>query len=157
DKFDARNFFDAGKSKLRRNQFGATITGPVVIPKLYDGHNRTFFVGSWESFREVRGSTQLAVVPTALEQQGDFSQSVDASGKPVYVKDPLLSGTCGAASQVACFPGNRIPQNRFSPISQKLLSYYPTPNRPAQVNNFAASANAPDSWNTYLFKVDQII
>lgn len=156
DVFDARNFFDAGKSKLRRNQFGATLSGPVRIPGVYDGRNRTFFVVSWESFREVQGSTQLAMVPTALERQGDFSQSADASGKPVFVKDPLLSGTCSASNQAACFPGNRIPPSRFSPISQKLLAYYPLPNRPGQVNNFASAANAPDDWNTYLFKVDQI-
>lgn len=107
DLLDARNFFDAGKSKLRRNQFGATLSAPVRIPGAYDGRNRTFFVASWESFREVQGSTQLAMVPTALERQGDFWQSADASGRPVFVKDPLLSGTCSAASQAACLPGTR--------------------------------------------------
>src|SRR5260370_19837101 len=81
DRFDARNFFDAAKSELRRNQFGATVTGPVVIPKLYNGHNRTFFLASWESYRQVSGSTNLGVVPSVLERQGDFSQSFDATGK----------------------------------------------------------------------------
>jgi len=47
DLFDARNFFDADKSELRRNQFGATISGPLVIPKVYNGHDRTFYLVSW--------------------------------------------------------------------------------------------------------------
>src|SRR5436305_1419233 len=76
DIFDARNFFDAGKSKLRRNQFGATVSGPVI-------HDRTFFMASWESYRSVAGSTQLGVVPSLLERQGDFSQTVAASAKVV--------------------------------------------------------------------------
>src|SRR5947208_593731 len=88
--FDARNFFDAGKSKLRRNQFGASFTGPVVLPKLYDGHNKTFFLGSWESFRGISGSSQLGVIPTELERRGDFSQSFGANGKLTLLKDPLL-------------------------------------------------------------------
>ena len=156
DVFDARNFFAADKSKLRRNQFGGTATGPVFIPGLYSGRNRTFFVVSWESYRQRQGSTQLGTVPTLLEREGDFSRTTDASGKPVYVKDPTLSGTCSATNQTACFPGNRIPASRISPISQKLVAYYPLPNRSGSVNNFIATGSSPDDWNTYLFKVDQI-
>src|SRR5437868_15362941 len=48
DVLDARNFYDADKSKLRRNQFGSSFTGPVVLPKIYDGHDKTFFLASWE-------------------------------------------------------------------------------------------------------------
>src|SRR5947209_14337625 len=96
DVFDARNFFDAGKSKLRRNQFGATVSGPVVIPKLTDGRNRTFFLASWESFRGISGTSSLGVIPTDLERRGDFSKSFDATGKLVLIKDPLATGTCSA-------------------------------------------------------------
>ncbi|MCS7023286.1 MAG: TonB-dependent receptor [Bryobacteraceae bacterium] len=73
--FDARAFFDPRKLSLRRNQFGATLHGPIVLPKLYDGHNRTFFLFSWESFREVLGQSRIGRVPSVLERQGDFSQS----------------------------------------------------------------------------------
>src|SRR5258708_14447044 len=118
DKFDARNFFDAGKSKLRRNQFGATVSGPVVIPKLYNGHDRTFFLVSWESYRQVQGQTQLDTVPTLLATQGNFSQSLDSSGKPIALKDPLGS----------VFPGNVIPSGRMDPGALKMLAYFPPPN-----------------------------
>src|SRR4029077_9034254 len=145
DLFDARNFFDAGKSKLRRNQFGATVSGPVVIPKLYNGHDRTFFLVSWESYRQVQAQTQLDTVPTPLERQGNFSQSVDSSGKPIALKDPL--GTV--------FRGNVIPTGRMDPGALKILAYFPPPNLPGQANNYVTAANSPDSWDNFLFKVDQ--
>lgn len=156
DIFDARNFFDSGKSKLRRNQFGATLLGPVWIPKVYNGKDRMFFVVSWEALRQVEGRTRLTMVPTGLERQGDFSQTVDASGNRVWVKDPLLPGACNASSAAGCFPGNRIPQSRMSPVSVKLLSYYPLPNRPGRTNNFFAPANTPDDWDTFLLKFDRV-
>ncbi len=147
DKFDARNFFSAGKDKLRRNQFGATLSGPVRLPRLYDGRNRSFFLFSWESYRDVAGASRLSRVPTVLERQGDFSQTVDVSGRAVSIRDPLAAN--------AAFPGNRIPQGRVSPISAKILPYWPEPNRPGQVNNFIASAVNTSPWNNYLWKFDQ--
>src|SRR5260370_35736405 len=64
DKLDSRNFFDTSKSELRRNQFGGMANGPVLIPKLYNGHNRTFFLFSWESSRHRPRPRPLRVVPT---------------------------------------------------------------------------------------------
>jgi hypothetical protein len=154
DMFDARNFFDAGKSKLRRNQFGASASGPVVIPKLYNGHDKTFFLASWESFRGISGSSSLGVIPTDLERAGNFSRSLDANGKLVLIKDPLASGSCTATNSSACFPGNIIPASRFSPIAQQLLRYFPSPNFTG-VNNYLANANSVDNWDSFLFKVDQ--
>jgi len=154
DMFDARNFFDQGKSELRRNQFGAGLGGPVVIPKLYDGHDKTFYMMSWESFRGIAGSNSLGVVPTALERAGNFSQSYDATGKLILIKDPLASGSCTATNASACFPGNIIPASRFSSISQQLMQYYPLPNQTG-VNNYLANDPTPDSWDSFLLKMDQ--
>lgn len=154
DIFDARNFFDGDKAKLRRNQFGANFTGPVIIPKLYNGHDRTFFLASWESFRGVAGSSQLGVVPTDLERAGDFSQSYGSNGKLIGLKDPLLSGSCNAPGGAACFPGNVIPANRISPIARQLAAFLPGPNA-AGVNNYRAYGNSGDTWDSFLFKVDQ--
>jgi outer membrane receptor protein involved in Fe transport len=156
DLFDARNFFDAGKSKLRRNQFGATVTGPVEIPRLYHGEDRTFFMVSWESIRQVSGSSNLGVVPSLLERQGDFSQSFDATGKLTPLKDPLASGSCTATVSTGCFAGNRIPASRMSPAALQLLSYYPQPNL-AGPNNERSYGVSGDSWDNFLFKVDQRI
>lgn len=154
DLFDARNFFDAGKSKLRRNQFGASVSGPVVIPHVYNGHDKTFFLASWESFRGTAGSSSLGVIPTDLERGGNFSKSFDATGKLVLIKDPLATGSCTATVATACFPGNIIPTSRFSSISQQMLSIYPSPNA-VGVNNYLSNANSPDSWDSAVFKVDQ--
>jgi hypothetical protein len=156
DLFDARSFFDAGKSKLRRNQFGATLTGPVTIPKLYNGRNRTFFLMSWESERQVSGSSNLGVVPSLLERSGDFSQSFDATGKLILLKDPSAGGSCTATVSTGCFPGNRIPSNRFSAAAQSALAFYPVPNL-SGVNNERSYAVSADSWDNFLFKVDQRI
>jgi outer membrane receptor protein involved in Fe transport len=154
DLFDARNFFDGDKSKLRRNQFGASASGPVAIPKLYDGHDKTFFLVSWESFRGIAGSSSLGVIPTDLERSGNFSKSLDANGKVIPLKDPLATGSCTATNTTACFAGNIIPASRFSPIAKQLLQYYPSPNYPG-VNNYLANANALDNWDSFVFKVDQ--
>lgn len=145
DAFDARNFFDSENPKLRRNQFGASLNGPVVIPHLYNGTNRTFFLFSWESYRQVTGQPQWSRVPTLLERQGDFSQTVGANGKLVTVKDPVSGGN---------FPGNVIPASRISPVAQKLLDYYPLPNR-LGANNYAMTAGNQGSWDSFAMKVDQ--
>jgi outer membrane receptor protein involved in Fe transport len=155
DLFDARNFFDqSNKSELRRNQFGGTISGPLSIPKLYNGRDKTFYFVSWESFRQVQGSNSLGIVPTSLERQGDFSQSFDANGKLILIKDPLLSGSCTATNQSACFKNNAIPSSRFNSIAQQLLQNYQLPNLRGP-NNYIANARNPDSWDSFLFKVDQ--
>jgi len=75
---------------------------------------------------------------------GDFSKSVDASGKPIVLKDPLGGN----------FSGNVIPGNRLDPIALKVLTFFPAPNRPGQANNYLTAANSPDSWDNFLFKVD---
>jgi len=141
DKMDARNFFSTSKPELRRNQFGGLLSGPVWIPKLYNGHNRTFFLFSWESCREVDGSPTLAVVPTASMEQGDFS----ALGP---IKDPLATGSF--------FPGNRIPLSRMSPTSLKIQTVYPLPNNPG-LNNFYSAVPGTTNWDSPLIKIDQVL
>src|ERR1700730_10788501 len=59
DVFDARAFFDTSQLPLHQNQFGGSVLGPISIPKIYNGHDRTFFLLSWESFRQVFGQTKL--------------------------------------------------------------------------------------------------
>ncbi len=149
DKFDARNFFADNKDKLRRNQFGAVLSGPIWIPKVFDGRNRTFFMFSWESYRDVTGNLRLSRVPTELERQGDFSQTRDVSGNLIQIKDPFAAN--------AAFPLNRIPVERFSPVSAKIIPFWPLPNRPGQANNYFASAVDSNPWDSFLWKFDHSI
>lgn len=145
DMWDARNFFDIDKSKLRRNQFGATLTGPVLFPKLYNGRDRTFFLVTWESLRLTEGKTQRGIVPLPEMLNGDFSHATDAYGQPLQIIDPL--------NKKKPFPGNQIPPARLDPVALKLAAYYPKPNLVGP-NNYAAQGNATTSWNNIGIKVD---
>ncbi len=154
DLYDARAFFDTDKLSLRRNQFGAMASGPVVLPKRYNGHNRTFFLFSWESFHEVLGQSRLTRVPPAAERGGDFSNASTYLGRPLYLRDPLASGSCTETSRAACFPDNIIPASRFHPAALKLMRYYPLPNRIDLRNNYIVSAKDFDVWDSFLWKFD---
>jgi len=142
---DARGFFELEKSKLRRNQFGATFSGPVLIPKLYRGRDKTFFLFSWESLRQISGSTQRGIVPLPEMLGGDFTSATDAFGRPLRITDPLAR---------ALFPDNRIPRSRLDPVSAKLAAFFPAPNLAGSANNYIAQANSTSNWNNFSVKGD---
>jgi hypothetical protein len=141
DKLNARNFFATTIPEFRRNQFGGMVSGPVVIPKLYNGRNRTFFLFSWESYRQRQGSSALAIVPTVPMRQGDFSAFAP-------IKDPLAAGTF--------FANNQIPLSRMSPVALKAQAFYPSPNNPG-LNNYYSAPPTPSDWDNPMFKIDQIL
>ena len=149
DVLDARNFFDAGKSKLIQNQFGATISGPVVFPKLYRGRDKTFYLFSWESLRAISRSTTRGIVPQPQMLRGDFSKAVDAFGKPETIIDAL--------NKNAAFPGNQIPTTRLDPVALAIAKFYPAPNLFGSANNYLAQANSTNSFNNYSGKVDHTL
>lgn len=114
---------------FRYNQFGWNFNGPLYIPgKFNKDRNRLFFLFSeeWTKFRQEELQTQK--VPTDAFLRGDFSSLLGANqfySTPRYIKDPTKAGTCSAADQTACFPGNIIPANRLSPQGVALLNAYP--------------------------------
>jgi len=146
DVWDATSYFDVTKSKLRRNQFGATIAGPVLIPKLYNGKNRTFFLFTWDSLRVVDGKTQRGIVPFPEMLTGDFSKARDALGRPLNITDTLSRTP---------FPNNQIPRNRLDPVSLKMAAFFPAPNLTGSANNFIAQGNGTSSNNNLGIKIDQ--
>jgi hypothetical protein len=81
------------------------------------------------------GQVRLYRMPTALERQGDFSQTFDANGRLMFIKDPLSSGACSVTTAARLLPGNIIPTNRLDPNALALLNMMPLPNvaRPARV------------------------
>jgi hypothetical protein len=105
---------------FRFNDLGATIGGPVYIPKILRNRQRLFFFYSEEFQRQLRpqGARQLTV-PTALERKGDFSQSVDNNGNSFTIKDPTTGNP---------FPGNVIPTNRLYAPGIAVLNMLPSPN-----------------------------
>ncbi len=121
DAFDARGFFQAQRQVYKQHDFGATIGGPVWIPKVYNGRNRTFFFASYEGFRNRNGAvSDRRTVPTAEMLDGDFHNWVDASGKTLQVYDPF-SLHDGVRDP---FAGNVIPKNRFDPQSVKAMQAF---------------------------------
>jgi hypothetical protein len=128
----------AGKTvtpaRLNRNQFGANIGGPVVLPKVYHGKDKTFFFFNWESGYAAQGATPTPLtIPPAAIRTGDFSQVVNAKTKaPIVITDPF-SGTP--------FPGNIIPTSRLSFQSLAFLQFLPQPNLNGTAsNNFLPTA-----------------
>src|SRR5260221_4199936 len=129
--FNARNFFAGRRDQLKRNQFGFTLAGPVVIPKLYNGRDRTFWFFGYQGTRLRNiGGTSSAFVPNPANLNGDFSAYLDASnpnnplGKAVQVVDPQTSQS---------FPGNIIPLSRLDPAALGAEKYLPKPTGTGQV------------------------
>ena len=128
--FDANNFFNNSKGIpvpiYKQNDFGFTVGGPVWIPKIYNGRDKTFFFFSYEGFRNRNGATGFTTtVPTPEMYQGDFSNWVDASGKQIPIFDPTtqVQNPDGTVTRTQ-FAGNKIPQSMFSPLAQQALSAF---------------------------------
>jgi hypothetical protein len=120
---------------LNRNEFGASAGGPVYIPKLYNGKNKTFWFFSWESSRTIQGQTLQMYLPTQAMRDGDLSSLQTAAGQPITIYDPWSTDTNTWTREP--FPGNRLPQNRQSPMYKYLMAVTQLPTLP-NVNPNAA-------------------
>lgn len=109
DKLDARNFFLPNKTKRKRNQFGFAGGGPVYLPLIYDGRNKTFWFLNVEDQREALGGATTIYVPTEAELGGDFSAISRA------IKDPLTNKP---------FPNNQIPRDRLDTLALNFAKHY---------------------------------
>ena len=157
DKLNANDFFAnrAGRkpAPFRFNQFGGVIGGPVVIPGVYNGKNRTFFFGSAELVRFSQGMTWTATVPTAEQLQGNFSNSKTAAGQLITVFDPASTASNGSGGFIrTAFPGNQIPVSRFDAVSKNILKYWPAPNAAGSTNFVRTDSNTieKDTWSMRL-------
>jgi hypothetical protein len=179
--FNANNFFNNNtlftspltgktttvpKPRYRYNTLGATLGGPVWLPKVGEKvKDKLFFFYSYENQQTLNPQALRQVtVPTALERQGDFSKSftsLDSAGRPVplFIRDPTKTGDCSATVKTACFPGNVIPKNSINKNGQALLNVFPLPNATdltitkGQYNYiFQESIKVPKQQN--LFRVD---
>ena len=112
-----------------RNEFGGSVGGPVFIPKLYNGKNRTFFFTSYELLRQVSASTASTTMPTDAMRNGDYSGLVDSLGRLNVIYDPLSTGP-GPTWTRTPFPNNTIPTARESPNAKYLYSIMPKPTFP---------------------------
>ncbi|HEY6987115.1 MAG TPA: carboxypeptidase regulatory-like domain-containing protein, partial [Bryobacteraceae bacterium] len=167
---NANTFFNnkggAPRPAFTQNQFGFNLGGPVIIPKLYNGKNRTFFFVDYEGFRLRQGQSSVQTVPTAIQRTGDLSAYAAAVGTSIY--DPLT--TCGTDPAKPCgpgektgdrtpFPGNIIPANRLNPTSLKYMGlYYPLPNAAGDakgIGNWIGNGSGGGNNNETVVHIDQ--
>jgi len=142
--FDSRAFNQVTLPAKIGNTFGGTLGGPVVLPKIYDGRNRTFFFFTWESFKFPRQATVTNSVPTELMKNGNFTN------EGVAVKDPFTG---------IPFPGNVIPKSRYVDAANKVIPYYPNPNVGAldrfRGSNFVENRVSNIDSNQFDVRIDQ--
>jgi hypothetical protein len=158
---NARDPFATTQPQFGYNQFGGTIGGPVWLPGLYRGKDRTFFFFNYEGSREGVPRAFVSTVPVEAQRRGDFSDTyVVAAGqlRPVIIYDPATTRQLGASFVRDPFPGNRIPADRIHPVGQNLVGLYPLPNAPGvpgtQANNYLRSFKDPVFDNGYLIRMD---
>jgi len=151
EKLNANNFFNNLRGQRRQtdryNQFGGKLGGPVYIPKLYDGRDRTFFFFNYEGLRRQAPFNNQSNIPAAAFRAGDFSST------PVSVFDSLAGMP---------FANNRIPTSRLDPATQKIMGLLPEPNSPGTpdaangrtTNNFLNAGSTPTTDNQFTIRGD---
>ncbi|WP_158820669.1 TonB-dependent receptor [Granulicella sp. S156] len=143
----------------RENQFGVLVTGPVFIPKLYNGKDRTFFTFNYEGIRNFAPTAGLTTVPTALMRQGIFTEGTsiydpNSSNSTTQARTPIPAATCNGAAYSA---GKCIPTSTWDPVATAYLQFVPNPNLPGLTNNLSYVSGSSDTANQYNFRVDQTI
>jgi len=149
----------------RKNDFGLNLGGPVRIPKVYDGRNKSFFFFNWEQFRQTIGGTSVSTVPTAAARSGDFSQLLgktqigtnpcDGSavfGQQIFDPQSQRIGPTGVPCRQA-FYGNAIPASSISQVARNIMQYLPSPTSSAATRNFSLLDSSPLNntvWNLRL-------
>ena len=152
---DARNFFNpvgTAFPTFRLNQFGGSFGGPVVLPKIYNGKDRTFFFVDYEGYRRDSQQLQLGNIPTLRMRTGDFSETA-----PIY--DPLstVPNPNGSGFVRARFTNNQIPASRWDPIAAKMINAYPVPTSSGRFNNYLSNMVQNQQWNQGDARVDHQI
>jgi hypothetical protein len=155
------NLNHVARGRQRQNVYGFSISGPVYLPKVYNGKNKTFFFFNFEQNNNHGVSTPAAAVPTLLQKTGNFSQTSTASGQLIQLYDPLTtlpSSTTSSGYIRSPFPGNIIPPNRIDPITAKILAYYPNPTlavSPTIQNDWSLNFGLITHQDRYFARVDE--
>ncbi len=155
DKLDARPFFNRTRPIVRFNEYGGNFGGPVIIPKLYNGKDKTFFNFNYSGLRNsppLPGN--LVSMPTAEFLRGDFSRHVDSAGALLPIFDPATTTADGTRTP---FPGNVIPTNRLSRVARNTTPLLPGPDLPSYFNNFLARNANPVNDDIWSVKADHLL
>jgi hypothetical protein len=139
DALDAKSYFDDPNAKippLRQNQFGFTVGGPVWIPKIYNGKNKTFFFVNYEGLRANTSTTRFGIVPTPAQLSGVFTNTI-------------INPNTGTP-----YPNNTIPESDFSTFGKSAISHFPAPNGDFDGNNYRYTAANITKANQQNYRVD---
>lgn len=164
-RLDANSYFAnrAGTplASFKRNEFGASLGGPVRLGGLYDGRNRTFFFFNYDGRRRREARLAQHTVPTDLQRLGDFSETFNAAGQLIRVFDPFSTRADPARPGFFLrdpFPGNRLPASRLNPVALEIQKYYPLPNAPGRPytrqQNLILQKSYPEPQDRYEGKLD---
>jgi hypothetical protein len=160
------------RNPIRQNDYGFTLGGPIDIPKVYNGHDKTFFFFSFEQFRQKNTTTNtIAIVPTAAERSGNFApdepppfvvpcNGPDAAGQlvcPNEIFDPATRHTVNGSPVETPFPGNTIPINRFDPTAVIIQNMLPMPNTPGLFNYTAPGYSDFRHTTIPSIKIDELL
>jgi hypothetical protein len=166
DALAANSFFNnrqgIKKQARRYHRFGGTVGGPVWLPGLYNGRDRTFFFGAYERIRTLTPWLETLTVPDEAFRRGDFSALLNRP-TPLYVYDPLTARTQGSRvvrDPIQCQGRiNVICPERISPIAKNYLSFLPLPNvpTPATTGNFIGRTNNDNTYDVVILRVDHTI
>lgn len=144
------------------NQLGAMIGGPLILPGLYNGRDRTFFMFSFEHTKDASPRTREARVPTELERTGDFSQTLNRKGTAILeVYNPWTTVGTGSKATRTLFPGSKIPGDKLDRTGLAVMKSYPLPNVSVTpqigVNNWAGAGVYQVLEDSYSVRVDHVI
>jgi len=140
-----------------RNEFGASVGGPISIPKLYDGRNKSFFFFAYERFSLRQAANELVTVPTVAMRNGDFSGLINSAGILQTLYDP--NSTQAGTLQRTPFPGNQIPIGRESPLAKAIYAATPLPtsaDNPLVNSNFNAVNNTQQTVPNITTRLDHV-
>lgn len=159
--FDAPNFFNnKNRTKVpvyQDHRYGASAGGPVIIPKLYNGRNKTFWYYAWEANKWGVPGTFTGTVPTLKQRQGDFSDLLKL-GAQYQIYDPQTTkAAAGGRFSRDPIQGNIILTNRLDPVALKLINLYPLPNQAGTNdgrNNFFGANKALEDYYVHFFRLD---
>jgi len=156
----ARDFFSTTKSNFTYDRWGGSLHGPVVLPKMYDGRNRTFFMWAYEGMKEARPRPPAnpITVPTDDWRKGNFSDLL-ALGSTYQIYNPYTRRAEGSRIRSDPFPGNVIPASMINPVATKVLTYIPGPINAGttadHLNNFPQPDATEDiDYYTQVWRVD---
>jgi len=170
----SQNAAGAPRAQHPIDQYGWELDGPVRIPKIYNGKDRTFFMFTQERYREFVPQPATETVPTPLQRTGDFSQTYKGATQLYTIYDPQtvsLNPNYNPALPLTVtnsqyvqqpFPGNVVPTTRFNPIALNVLSLIPPPNQPGQAytalnNYYGANVGEHDDFGNLVARMDQIV